>query len=180
MKRLKHPITRVDHCKGRQEAPVEIVVYGDYASRNTFHVQKMFDVLIQTFSYEINYVFRHFPGRTVHPPAFERARLAEAAGLQEKFWEMHQRMFQKQGTVNIESCRRLALEIGLDADHFSRDLNKQRINYKIHRDWESGLSSGVTDIPAIFINSVRYTAVPDEIELRTYLELLLIEPYFWL
>jgi len=99
MSRLRRPIGADDHVLGRADARVALVEYGDYQCPfcGTAHVE-VAKVLRQTGELT-QYAFRHFPLTQVHPDALLAAQAAEAAGVQGKFWEMHDILFSNQGAL---------------------------------------------------------------------------------
>jgi protein-disulfide isomerase len=99
---------------------------------------------------EIREVFRHFPRRSSHPRAWPAACAAEAAGLQGRFWEMHDRLFADQSRLEDPHFWGHAEELGLDLERFEADRRSAAVHDRVQRDFDSGLRAGVVSTPALF------------------------------
>jgi protein-disulfide isomerase len=142
----------VDHVRGPSEGHL-IVEYGDYEcpySRQAFReIQRL------EGPDGIRFAFRHFPLTEIHPHALTAATAAEAAALQDRFWDMHELLFHRQRALEDEDLRRYAAELGLDVVRFDRDRAGGAVLERVRRDVESGLASGeVRGTPALFIDGV--------------------------
>jgi len=78
-----------DHIRGRPNAPVTLVEYGDYECPFCGAANLVVTEILSGMGNELCFVFRHFPLTTVHPHAQLAAEAAEAAGVQDAFWPMH-------------------------------------------------------------------------------------------
>ncbi|MBC8172758.1 MAG: DsbA family protein, partial [Chitinophagales bacterium] len=105
---------------------------------------------------DLKFVFRNFPLSESHPDAFNAAVAAEAAGLQHKFWDMHDIIFENQQALDLESLFRYAKTIGLNLKRFKNDIQKNTLRDKVEQDFESGVRSGVNGTPSFFINGKKY------------------------
>jgi protein-disulfide isomerase len=91
----------------------------------------------------------------IHPHALAAAAAAEAAGLQNRFWPMHNRLFHHQSALAGDDLRRHAAELDLDVARFERDRTSAAVKRRIGRDVESAIASGeVTGTPTLFIDGV--------------------------
>jgi protein-disulfide isomerase len=110
-------------------------------------------------------VFRHFPVTSKHPRARVLAQAAEAAGLQGRFWEMHDSLLEDQGHLDDphlwERCRRL----GLDLERFEAERRSDPVAARVERDFRSGIRAGITVTPTQFVDGVIHPGVPGR-ELR--------------
>ena len=111
---------------------------------------------------DVRFVFRNFPLGQIHPNAVEAAEAAEAAGLQGRFWEMHDLLFENQDALEREDLLGYAKELGLDAARFVRDLDSEAVEERVRADFASGVRSGVNGTPTFFINGVRLDESWDE------------------
>jgi protein-disulfide isomerase len=102
-------------------------------------------------------VFRHFPLATVHPHAQLAAEAAEAAGAQQRFWNMHDALFEHQSRLEPEALVRYASMLRLDRTRFAQDLAEHRYAGKVREDFLSGVRSGVSGTPTFFINGLMHT-----------------------
>jgi protein-disulfide isomerase len=105
-------------------------------------------------------VFRHFPVVSKHPRARVLAAAAEAAGLQGRFWEMHDSLLEDQGHLDDPHLWRRAEELGLDLDRFQADRRSEALAERVERDFRTGIRAGVTTTPTQFLNGVAHPGVP--------------------
>jgi protein-disulfide isomerase len=89
---------------------------------------------------------------SIHSKAPAAHAAAEAAYQQGKFWEMHDKIFEKQREMSPENYVKYAGEIGLDVDQFKKDLESAKVKKRIDGDRSVASSLGVTGTPAFFIN----------------------------
>jgi protein-disulfide isomerase len=144
-----------DHVRGPAGAPVTLVEYGEYQSVNCRAAAPGIEELRERFGADLRFVFRHFPIGDAHPLALYAAEVAEAAGDQGKFWEMHEAMLGGDLRLAPEMLRKLALRFGLDADRFDSELGDETHLSHILDDFRGGARSGVNGTPTFFINGER-------------------------
>src|SRR5919109_4883869 len=92
--RLSLPVGERDHAQGPATAPVTLVEYGDYECPYCRAAVPIVQELQNILGEQVRYVFRHFPLRTQHAHAEHAAEVAEAAGAQGKFFEMHRLLYE--------------------------------------------------------------------------------------
>jgi len=153
---LKPPVGISDHKYGSEKAVIEIVEYGDYQCPHCGAAHPVIKEIEKTFGDQIVFVFRNFPLRQSHGFAMVAAQAAEAAALQNKFWEMHDAIFEHQDQLNDAFLFYLAEQIELDVDQFQVDLEAGRIIKKVEDDFESGIRSGVNGTPSFFVNGEKF------------------------
>jgi protein-disulfide isomerase len=105
---------------------------------------------------QIRFVFRHFPLQG-HIHAVTAAHAAEAAGMQGRFWEMHDMIYQNQLSWSPASDARAvfiqyARALNLDVDRFTKDMNDPAVAARVNSDYQRGVSLGVTGTPTVFVN----------------------------
>jgi protein-disulfide isomerase len=105
-------------------------------------------------------VFRHFPVVSKHPRARVLAAAAEAAGLQGRFWEMHDSLLEDQGHLDDPHLWRRAEQLGLDIDRFEADRRSDTLAERVERDFRTGIRAGVTTTPTQFLSGVAHPGVP--------------------
>jgi protein-disulfide isomerase len=113
-------------------------------------------VSLQLAGLRLRRVFRHFPVRSSHPRAWPAACAAEAAGLQGRFWEMHDSLFADQGRLEDPHLWERARSLDLDLERFERDRRSEAVRLRVRRDFESGVRAGVVTTPTLFAGGVRY------------------------
>jgi protein-disulfide isomerase len=105
--------------------------------------------------------FRHFPVRSSHPRAWPAARAAEAAGLQGRFWEMHDALFADQGRLEDPHLWERAERLGLDVVRFDADRRSEPVDERIATAWKAGVRAGVATTPTLFVGGERHSGRPD-------------------
>ena len=110
---------------------------------------------------KVRFAYRHFP-LPQHKNAKLAATVAEAAGLQGKFWEMHDLIFQNQSDWSEDKnaaviFAKYAQDIGLDLARFQTDIASDEIKAKIENDYKSGVKAGVNSTPSFFLNGKKIT-----------------------
>lgn len=159
MSRLRTPVLADDHVAGPPDAALTLLEYGDYEC--PFCQQAYYQVkqLQQALGAQLRFVFRNFPLSQVHPHALaaaEAAEAAEAAGGQDQFWEMHDTLYENQDALDLPSLLSYAESLGLDLRRLSSDLDNHTYLERVHRDFMSGVRSGVNGTPTFFINGMRH------------------------
>ena len=155
MSKLRKPVDEHDHLNGKQGATVTLVEYGDYQCGHCGFAHPLLKKLLKQYSSELLFVFRNFPLQESHPAAMIAAQAAEAAGLQGKFWEMHDLIYEHQDELDENNLVYFAEALDLNIERFLRDSKRQVVLSKIESDFESGIRSGVNGTPTFFINDTR-------------------------
>jgi len=145
----------IDHVRGPLGARA-IVEYGDYecpysrlAFRHIERVERRQDV-------RVRFAFRHFPLTDKHPHALAASAAAEAAGLQGRFWEMHDLLFSDQGRLEDPHLWDRARTLELDLERFDADRRGEAVLARIRRDFESGVKGGIVTTPTVIAGDVRH------------------------
>jgi protein-disulfide isomerase len=156
---LSAPIDKTDHVRGERGGR-QLVIYGDfecpYTAQATHEIARLAE---RGVGFEV--VFRYFPLVEIHPHALAAAKAAEAAGRQDRFWEMHDLLFRNQAHLDAGDLARYATRLGLDPARFEADLTDARTVARIRRDLKSGVESGVDGTPTLFIDGRRYEGPRD-------------------
>ncbi len=139
-----------DHVRGPAGAPL-LIEYGDlecvYCA--TLHARLV--------GARLRLVFRHFPVRSAHPRAWAAACASEAAGLQGRFWELHDALLADQAHMEDPHLWRLAERLGLDLARFERDRRSAVVEQRVRRDFTSGVRAGVVTTPTVFVDGEAFT-----------------------
>ena len=148
-----------DHIRGLESAPVTVVEYGDfqcpYCGRAEQGVREL------RAEANVRFVWRHLPLGDVHPRAERAAQAAEAAAMQDAFWEMHDLLLGNQKMLEEEDLVAFAATLELDLDRFAQDLDDPALAKRIRADVESADASGVSGTPTFFINGARHYGAYD-------------------
>jgi protein-disulfide isomerase len=169
MMSLTIPVGPDDHVQGPQTAPVVLVEYGDYQCPYCANAYMIVKLLQGQLDPLLRFVFRNFPLGQVHPQAELAAEAAEAAGVQDKFWAMHDALYENQPVLSPDLIQALAQELKLDMERFQNDVESGRFRERVKHDFMGGVRSGVSGTPAFFINGERYDGSWDETSLGTAL-----------
>jgi protein-disulfide isomerase len=171
VKKLTMPINSdSDHIRGsvNNNAPITLVEYGDYECPYTGMAYPIVRELIREFGEDkIRFVFRNFPLNDIHPHAQHAAEAAEAAAAQNKFWQMHDYLFEHQKALDDDHLLQYAQKVGLDIHKFKDDVARHVYAPLIEESLKGGIDSGVEGTPTFFINGVRYE---DSFDLKTFSE----------
>jgi protein-disulfide isomerase len=111
---------------------------------------------------DVRRVFRHFPVVSKHPRARALAHAAEAAALQDRFWDFHDSLYEDQGHLDDPHLWARCTELGLDLDRFEADRRSDAVAERVERDFRSGIRAGVTTTPTLFVQGSAHPGVPDE------------------
>jgi Na+/H+ antiporter NhaA len=149
-----------DHIRGPEDALVTLLEYGDLECPYCGQAEAVIRELLSDFG-ELRYAWRHLPLNDVHPHAQLAAEAAEAAGVQGRFWEMHDLMFEHQDALSLRDIIGYARQLELDVDLFKTHLKKRKGAGRIADDVESADLSGVSGTPTFFINGHRHQGAYD-------------------
>jgi protein-disulfide isomerase len=145
---------QVDHVRGPASARL-IVEYGDYECPYSRRAFLEIEQVERTLGGGVRFAFRHFPLTEIHPHALAASIAAEAAALQDRFWDMHEILFHRQQALEDDDLRGYAAELGLDLALFDKDRAGTAVLARIRRDVASGDASGlVLGTPTLFIDGV--------------------------
>lgn len=171
MAKLAAAVDERDHSLGPADAPVTLLVYGDYECPYTRKALLVVRQLREQSGDRLRFVFRNFPLTEIHPHAFHAAEAAEAAAAQgqDAFWAMHTYLFAHQQALEDADLRQYAALLGLDTVRFVQAMAGHTGASRINEDIESGLRSGVQGTPTLFINGTRHDGSWDLGPLRTAL-----------
>jgi protein-disulfide isomerase len=147
-----------NHIKGEGAKGVTLMEYGDYQCPVCGLYEPTIRQVYANFSKDIYFQYRNLPLVGIHPNAFAAARAAEAAGLQNKFWEMHDKLFDNQSAWSNSSSpfnlfKTYAQEIGINVGQFSQDYAKKEVNDAINADLAAFKKTGQEQsTPTFFID----------------------------
>ena len=156
MSLLRPPVHVDDHIDGNARAPVTLVEYGDFECPFSAGAYYTVKALQQVMGPRLRFVFRCFPLAAEHAHALSAAEAVEAAAAQDRFWPMHDLLFENQGALEWRDLAEYAVRLGLDLDTFLRDVRTHRFVDRVRANLRSGALSGVNGTPTFFINDVRH------------------------
>jgi protein-disulfide isomerase len=127
-----------------------VIVYGDYECPFCAAFEA------QLRERAIGVCFRHFPVRSSHPRAHAAACAAEAAALQDAFWEMHDALFADQARLEDPHLWARAEALGLDVARFDADRRSDAVAAVVKEQFRSGVRAGVVTTPSAFLDGVMH------------------------
>lgn len=145
------------HIRGNPDAKVTLEEFGDFQCPPCGQFAGFADELLKEYDSRLRIVFRNFP-LSAHEHAREAAIAAEAAGIQGKFWEMHDTLYREQANWSKAPNARELFEsyagtIGLDVDQFKKDVDGEKAKERVDSDQARGESLGIKLTPSLFINN---------------------------
>ena len=146
-------------------SPVVLEEYGDYQCPPCGQLYPELKQIEHDYGNQVQIVFHHFPLMKIHKNALAAAHAAEAARNQNRFWEMHDRLYRNQKEwTELDDPRPVFLsyarQLGLNIDKFKQDMESNQIDQRISADIQRGTSMSVTGTPTVFLDThmLRYEA----------------------
>lgn len=139
---------------GKKDAPVTLIEFSDYQCP---FCKRFFQSTLPTLKSEyietgkVRYVFRDFPLDQIHPHARKAAEAAHCAGDQDKYWQMHDLLFQNQEALQVEQLKGYARRLDLNPSAFDTCLEKSTYAAKVQKDLDAGVEAGIRGTPGFFI-----------------------------
>lgn len=154
---------------GQESGVVTITEYGDFECPACAGFFPIVSQIKEEFQEQIRFEFKHFPLVQIHPNATAAHRASQAAANQGQFWEMHDLLYQRQGSwrssggvghngVPISNNNPTAIfeeyarELGLDMDQYIADANSSETLAIINADIDAGKQRGANSTPTFYID----------------------------
>jgi protein-disulfide isomerase len=149
--------TLTQHIEGQGKSGVTLVEYGDYECPYCGQYFPTVKQIETEYDQQIYFQFRNFPLVSIHQNAFASARAAEAAGLQDKFWEMNNALYESQTQWSSASNAppifdQYATQLGLNLTKFKSDYASGKVNNLINADMAEGNKLGIQGTPTFFLD----------------------------
>lgn len=148
-----------DHVYGTTSEKVTLIEYGDFQCPGCGSLYPSLHPLKEKYKDQLTFVFRNFPLTTIHPNALAAASAAEAAGLQDKFWEYHDKLYENQSEwSSLDTEKRgkafegYARSLKLNVETFTKDVGSKDVALKIQRDQALGKKIGASSTPTLVLN----------------------------
>ncbi len=161
---------------GSTAATVTLEEFADYQCGSCAQVNPIFNEIKAKYGSKINFIFRNFP-LPIHPKAYEAAVAAEAAGMQNRFWDMQNQLLANQQTwtnspAHKEIWKSYAQKIGLDVEKWENDMLGIAAKNRVDEDMRRGKAVGVNSTPSLYINGtmIPYTELNDAQKLRNIID----------
>jgi protein-disulfide isomerase len=170
------------HKLGPDSAPVHLEEFGDFQCPPCGLFHPILEEMKRQFGDQLQITFREFPLAPAHQHAIAAASAAEAAGLQGKFWEMHDLLYEHQKDWKDEFDVRptfegYAKQIGINLDRYKQDVDGDQVGKRITQDGNRGHSLGVKGTPTVFLNGreVPFESLPAD-KLKVLIQVELTSP----
>jgi len=143
-----------DAVKGDVNAPVTIVEWSDYECPfcTRFYTETLGQIEKEYISTgKVRFIYKDFP-LNFHANAQKSAEAAECAGEQEKYWEMHDKLFEEGVSGGVASFKQFASDIGLNTAKFNDCLDSGEMASEVQNDFREGSAIGISGTPGFIIN----------------------------
>jgi protein-disulfide isomerase len=158
-----------NHAQGAGNKGVTLIEYGDLqcsACKSYYPIIKQVE---KEYGDDIRFIFRHFPLVQIHNNAFVAARAAEAAGLQGKFFGMHDLLYENQERWEqlpdpTQTFEQYAQQLELDIERFRTDMASEEVNSTINADLAEARAAGATATPTFMLNGKKVEENPRDVE----------------
>lgn len=135
------------------------------------------------FPEDIRIVYRHFPLASIHDKALPATQASEAAGLQGKFWEMHDYLYENQAiwsTLTVDAfdnwlVNTAAASLDIDTTQFEADLNSDEMVAYAQSIWEFGQAVGLPGTPFFVLNGSPYNGPVDSVNMGAIIQMMVLK-----
>lgn len=170
-------IKDTSHQTASASTKVTVVEFGDYQCPACAQAHPIVKKILNDYQGKINFVSRNFP-LPQHKNGLVAAEAAEAAGNQDKFWEMHNKLYETQDSWAeldnpVETFVQYAKDLNLDSVKFKQDITANKYSDIISSDKADGVALGVNATPTFFINGEKVASVLTYQEFKNKIDPLL-------
>jgi len=157
------------HTYGEGAKAVTLVEYGDFQCPACGAYFPVIKQLKEEYKADITFQFRHFPLVQIHPNAMAAHRAAEAAAMQDKFWEMHDLLYENQQSWSTASnpariFEDYAVNLSLNVEKFRQDVASITVNDIINADLKAGQALGADSTPTFVLDGKKLEEIPRDYE----------------
>lgn len=153
MKPLRFHVDSPDSpSKGPASAPVQLVEFSDFQCRYCKAFSATLKRILEHYGDQVRLVFRQYPLSSIHHDAERAAMASLCASEQDRFWDMHDLLFENQESLKEQEILDIAEMLGMDIKKFQSCLESGRYDDKIKDDIKAGAKVGVEGTPTLFIN----------------------------
>lgn len=151
------------HDTGKQDAAVTLVEYSDFQCPACAAYFPVVEQVAEKYKDRISFEYRHYPLTTIHRNAFAAARASEAAGKQDKFWEMYRLLFANQSSWAessgaLSTFEGYAKQLDLDLARFKTDFASGETNEAINANIKEFNNLGLSkSTPTFLLNGKKIT-----------------------
>ncbi len=158
-----------NHVQGAGTSGVVLVEFGDFQCPACASYFPLLNQIKADYGDQIAFQFRHYPLVSIHQNAMAAHRAAEAAGKQDKFWEMHDILYSRQqvwqAAPNVTQIfEDYAAELGINIDTYKQDVASSVVNDIINADVKAAQAAGATATPTFILDGKRLEETPKDID----------------
>jgi protein-disulfide isomerase len=137
--------------RGPAGAPITIVEFSDFQCPYCIRAEETVKQVLAAYPDKVRLVYRDFP-LPMHPLAPKAAQASQCALDQGKYWELHGKLFEAGGKLEVPALKQYARDVGLDGDKFDKCLDSDQKKAVVDASQKAGEAVGVNGTPAFFIN----------------------------
>jgi protein-disulfide isomerase len=168
-----------DWVVGNPNSSVILIEYLDFECEICSKYYPLVKQIKQEYNANIQVVVRYYP-LPGHPNSMTAARLAEAAGQQEQFWQMHDLLFDTQelwgeSKKSNEYFFDLASQIDVDIPQLKKDFESQKVIDRVNRNKIEGTKIGVSGTPSFFLNGKKLRNPSSIAEFKTLIDAAILQ-----
>jgi protein-disulfide isomerase len=149
---LREPIDPAGPVRGPSDAIVTIVEFSDFQCPYCGRLAPILKQLLEKYPTQLRVVFRNNPLSTIHPNAEKAAEAGACAGMQGKFWEMHDLLYSEQNALSVDALKEKGRRLGLDSKEFDDCMDSGRGAEVVKADQKASAELGLTTTPSSFVN----------------------------
>ncbi len=166
-----------NHVLGTATTGVSIVEFGDFQCPACGQYYPLFKALKEKYGDKISFQFRHFPLVNIHPNAMAAHRASEAASKQNKFWEMHDMLYERQqqwssSTDASKIFENYATELELNMEQYKKDITNESVSGIINADVKAAQAIDASSTPTIVIGGKKVDKLPQPNDIAAFTKLI--------
>lgn len=155
---------------GKKDAPVILMEFGEYESEDCAKANEIVKQILIDYEGQVKFNFRHFPQTRIHQRSLKAAEAAIAAAQEDKFWEMHNVLFQNRRNLGTTSLKLHSKDAGVKNKNFLEELVNGTYGWQVQDDLKEGLDRGVKEVPTFFVNNEMIKGKPTYASLSTAID----------
>ena len=137
---------------GPDDAEIVLIEISEFQCPYCKRHNPTMDQVMEEYEGKIKRYWIHFPLTSIHPYAMKAAEATECAGEQDKFWEMHDIIFENTSKMTVDDLKSNATKIGLNSSKFNSCLDSDKYASKIQQQMSAAQAAGVSGTPGTFVN----------------------------
>ncbi|MBU0957575.1 MAG: DsbA family protein [Nanoarchaeota archaeon] len=146
---------------GKGFGDIEIIEFSDFQCPACERIQPVVEEVLEVYGNDVKIYFRNFP-LSIHENGFNSALAGACANEQGKFWEMHDKLYENQNNLDVDSLKSYAVELELNSEEFDSCLDDKKYEQEILKDLSDGRKANVKGTPTFYINGKKVSGVSFE------------------